>query len=365
MAVVPDVGDGQISRNTQRWVAFGPYYAMFPVGFVREVVLRYSTPGTGVLDPFVGRGTTTCVAAELGRYGLGIEINPVPWLYGHVKLYPAPMEAVLRRLEDVGLASQGVPPSVVEKLPEFFQWAFAPRVLRFLLEAQNSLRWEHNRVDATLMAFILVYLHGKLGEGLSNQMRQTKAFSPPYAVRWWRARGLTPPQLDPVAFLARRIRWRYRHGRPCHRQSAILRGDARTVLRRQTGTYHLLLTSPPYFGVTSYYYDQWLRQWMLGGPAYPTTRQSWWHGRFDNQQEYRSLLLQTFEAASRLLTTDATVYVRCDARPSTFDVVMAVLTQVFPRKRVTVIEQPYPRPTQTALFGDKSAKLGERDIILQ
>ena len=27
----------------------------------------------------------------------------------------------------------------------------------------------------------------------------------------------------------------------------------------------LLLTSPPYFGVTNYHYDQWLRLWLLGG----------------------------------------------------------------------------------------------------
>ena len=47
------------------------------------------------------------------------------------------------------------------------------------------------------MALILVYLHGKHDASLSNQMRQTKAMAPRYAVNWWRERGLRPPSLDP------------------------------------------------------------------------------------------------------------------------------------------------------------------------
>ena len=31
----------------------------------------------------------------------------------------------------------------------------------------------------------------------------------------------------------------------------------------------LFFTSPPYYGVTNYFYDQWLRFWLLGGPLKP------------------------------------------------------------------------------------------------
>ena len=39
-------------------------------------MLAGSRPGDLVLDPFAGAGTTLYVAKELGRQGLGIELNP-------------------------------------------------------------------------------------------------------------------------------------------------------------------------------------------------------------------------------------------------------------------------------------------------
>src|SRR5260370_16115060 len=80
--------------------------------------------------------------------------------------------------------------------------------------ARENLGWRACRVDRTVMALMLVYLHGKQGAALSNQMRQTKSMAPDYAVRWWRERGLVPPDLDPVDFLLSRLRWRYARGLP-------------------------------------------------------------------------------------------------------------------------------------------------------
>ena len=72
-----------------RWARFGPYYAMFPVDFAFEVVKKYSNEGDYILDPFAGRCSSIYAGGVLGRHSLGIEINPVGWLYGNVKLNPA------------------------------------------------------------------------------------------------------------------------------------------------------------------------------------------------------------------------------------------------------------------------------------
>jgi len=85
---VDDIVKGRSSAES-RWARFGPYYAMFPMDFACEVVSTYSQPGDFVLDPFAGRGSSLFAAAALKRSALGIEINPVGWLYSKVKLFPA------------------------------------------------------------------------------------------------------------------------------------------------------------------------------------------------------------------------------------------------------------------------------------
>jgi DNA modification methylase len=98
-----DVGHPKTYQTAaRRWEGVGPYYAMFPTDFADRVVAKYTKPGDTVLDPFAGRGTAVFSAAHQGRRGLGIEINPVGWVYAKTKLGPAPRDAVARRLRELG-----------------------------------------------------------------------------------------------------------------------------------------------------------------------------------------------------------------------------------------------------------------------
>jgi hypothetical protein len=345
---------------------------MFPVTFARSVIEQHTRMGDGVLDPFAGRGTSLFCARETNREALGVEINPLGWIYGRTKLSPAPVDAVIRCVEEVGAAAKGFE-LAAERLPTFFHHCFSPEVRSFLLAARLLLKWRTSRTDRTAMAFILSYLHGKIEDGrpsaLSNQMRQTKAMAPDYSVKWWLENGMAdPPRVDPVGFLSQRIAWRYAKGAPDWGDEAMRLGDCRSVLprrrERDARRYALLLTSPPYRGVTSYYYDQWLRFWLLGEPERPILDGRRWKTKFDDAVAYTDLLTRSFKACRRLLTDDAIVYVRTDARPATLDVTCEVLRAVFPNKTMRCEPAPYSRATQTSLFGDKSQKPGEMDIIL-
>ena len=81
--------DGHFKRSYQnatgRWSAVGPYYAMFPIEFAFDVVERHSQKGDWILDPFAGRYSSIYAAATQERYGLGLEIHPVGWVYGQAK----------------------------------------------------------------------------------------------------------------------------------------------------------------------------------------------------------------------------------------------------------------------------------------
>lgn len=49
---------------------------MFPEELPRRLIRMFSFPEETVLDPFLGSGTTLKVAVELGRDGIGYEIQP-------------------------------------------------------------------------------------------------------------------------------------------------------------------------------------------------------------------------------------------------------------------------------------------------
>ena len=150
-----------------RWARFGPYYAMFPLDFAFDVVEKYSKEDDFIIDPFAGRGSSIYAGGILGRHSLGIEINPVGWLYGTVKLKPADKKDVLDRLYDV-YKKRNEFTSSIERLPTFYKMCYCKEALKFLLSARKYLNWETNSVDATLMSIILVYLHGKIGEGIES-----------------------------------------------------------------------------------------------------------------------------------------------------------------------------------------------------
>lgn len=53
----------------------GYYIAAWPEELVALLLHSFSSPGSTVLDPFLGSGTTLKVARAMGRRGIGIEIN--------------------------------------------------------------------------------------------------------------------------------------------------------------------------------------------------------------------------------------------------------------------------------------------------
>ncbi|MEY2484187.1 MAG: hypothetical protein QOK24_2715 [Verrucomicrobiota bacterium] len=360
--VVPIKG-ADLDAIALRWAGIGPYYAMMPRSFAVAQIRRFTKKDELVLDPFCGRGTVPFAAAALGRCTLGIEIFPVGWVYAAAKCAPANRVDVQARLEAIAKLK----PKHIER-SEFFRMAYCPTVLRFLCVAREQLDWRHDEVDRTLMAFIMVVLHDRLKAGLSNQLRQTKAVYPDYAIRWWTANRMTvPPELDPVQTMKAKITWRYAKGKPTFAGArSVLLGDCTALLAQSTEpkSVKLLLTSPPYFEVTNYYIDQWLRNWMLGGPPRPCSGRHKYMKRFRSKDVYVALVKKAFTAAKPLLRDDAVIVVRTDARKFTFDTTKTVLSEVFPQKRLRVTKAPLRGPNQTALFGDNgTTPPGEVDIV--
>jgi hypothetical protein len=200
--------------------------------------------------------------------------------------------------------------------------------------------------------------------------------SPQYAIKWWRERRLTPPKIAPVDFFAKKLRWRYAKGIPEVSKSVVLFGDSALLMadlkhkssRGDVPQPSLMLTSPPYFGITNYHYDQWIRLWLLGGPATDrragTQFQGIHQGKFSNVGAYRDLLSSVFENSAKMLRNDAVVYVRSDRREPTLSIMKSVLKAAFPSHNLRRTNRPVTDQTQTRLFGHHAPRLGEVDFLL-
>jgi len=351
-----------------RWARFGPYYAMFPVEFAFDVVEKYSNKGDYIIDPFAGRGSSIYAGGVLGRNSFGIEINPVGWLYGKVKLHPAPREKVIARLFEI-YAKRNFYTRRVEKAQEFYRMCFCDEVLKFLFAARTFLNWQTNNTDSTLMAIILSALQGKRGEGLSNQMPMTKSLGIPYSIKWWKEKGMKkPPLLDPYDFLLKKIEWRYAKGTPSISTNCTVKyGDSTELLENisiKEYKYSLLFTSPPYCSITDYHIDQWLRLWMLGNNENTITTKEKHKGRFNNKIEYSNLLEAVFSKCSKMMKKKATIYIRTDAREFTLNTTKSILNKYFNDYKKKIIDNPVTKRTQTEIIGNRSLKKGEVDIIL-
>jgi len=74
--------DGVPARNKRSvWTVStkpykGAHFATFPPKLIEPMILAGCPKGGVVLDPFVGSGTTVMVANQLGRQGIGIDLNP-------------------------------------------------------------------------------------------------------------------------------------------------------------------------------------------------------------------------------------------------------------------------------------------------
>lgn len=252
--------------------AICPYFTMFPLEYPLRVLKAHRKAQPVVMDPFCGRGTTLFAARTLGLVSRGIDSSPVAVAIARAKLCAVDTAAVLR------LAQSYIESDITGEIPtsEFFHYAFHPRILRQLCAIRQGLLDDKQDDNAVVLlrAAMLGSLHGPTSKHLaaqsyfSNQMPRTFASKPDYSVRYWKANELTPPYVDVMAVLHRKLTRLQNSCLPLVGSFVEARlGDSRCVdsLPMSSRDFSVVVTSPPYYGMRTYVEDQWLRNWFLGG----------------------------------------------------------------------------------------------------
>lgn len=207
-------------------------------------------------------------------WSVGIDASPVAAAATRAKLTSAtPEEIVAEATRLLCLVDETEMPQ-----GEFWELAYHRRTLGDICRIRAALLagQGHPRIAAALTGILLGALHGPLRKTrtssyLSNQCPRTYAPKPAYAVRFWSAHGMAAPETDLLSVVLERAERYYRTRQPSVGGAAVLGDsqDANSFLRLgdPKRKANWVITSPPYYGLTTYVPDQWLRNWFVGGPA--------------------------------------------------------------------------------------------------
>lgn len=225
-----------------------PYPATMPYPLAEELLLRYSSSGDRVLDPFVGSGTTIRAAAANGRLSIGIDLNPLATLMARVSVQPLDVQEdistyhssatdVLRRLgKDILTPGE-------RWMPRLQTW-FAP-------EAQEGL----GRLAAALRRTVEDSLEPHLTDYLMLAFSRTVrlcSLARPGELKLWRRAGTNRIANPAMVFdqeasdlLQTLVAFQAQHPIRSEWQPVVITGDSEHALHGVPKA-ELVLTSPPY-----------------------------------------------------------------------------------------------------------------------
>ena len=299
--------------------ALCPYFSMFPEVFVEEHVRQFTSEGDHVYDPFSGRGTTLLQALLMGRHAVATDINPVAYCLSAAKAHVPSPESVISEVDRLEQRYQDHGKSQLEEqrrsLPPFLGRAFHYTTLEQLLFLRQTLGWQHDPVHRFIAALTLGTLHGEMGRSsryLSNQMPRTISPKPAYSLHYWRERRLWPRKKDVFNRLRTECRFRLSGPLPSTHGSVVMT-DARKAAKELgifNGKIAAIITSPPYFNVTSSEEDQWLRLWFLGNEPHPTYGKISKDDRYGRRDAYWNFIAEAWAGIAPLIRPDAVLVCR-------------------------------------------------------
>ncbi len=234
----------------------------FPPALAYYFVTKYSRIGDVVLDPFSGKGTAPLEACLNGRIGVGNDLSPEAYILTRAKVRPVPYRRILEWIE---YAERRLDPSGyrVSEVSDDVRAFFSSYTLKQILAVRDLIReTEDEDLANFITALMLGILHGPTKIHLSVKCSHSFSMAPGYVKRYVKKNGVKKPKRDVLKCLRIKAERVFKDGIPAVKGAAYMR-DARS-LPLDDESVDLVLTSPPYFNMQTYAWDNWLRLWFLG-----------------------------------------------------------------------------------------------------
>ena len=227
-----------------------PYPARMVPSIARKLILRYSSHGDLVYDPFCGSGTSLVEGTLAGRRVLGVDLNPFAVLLSKAKTTPLHPERLCeewRSLKKIllrptaGMRAQRSP-RIQGQFLDFGFW-YKPYVVRDLAFILSQLDDRYPTAGASLGDFFRIAFARTAREVSNQRLKEVK--------RWRRsAVDLFTYRPTPVPRFVQNVERELPGMRDYYAATGgrvdrqVLLNDARTY--RPRGRVSLAITSPPY-----------------------------------------------------------------------------------------------------------------------
>lgn len=294
-----DFADSKSSRGSLH--AIHPYPAKFIPEIPRTLISEFPPePGSCVLDPFCGSGTSLVEAQQAGFNTVGIDLNPIACLISRVKTSPRPnlLGLMAARCRDGAAACKDAPPDDIPNVGHWFKPDIAQAVGALRAVIRDTAPSECQ--DALNLALSAIIVR------VSNQDSDTR-----YAAV---EKGGTRAQVfDHFTEAAGRIESALRIRSPLRAAAQVFERDTLAVTADELrGPVGLVVTSPPYPNAYEYWLYHKYRMWWLGhDPHRVREREIGARGHFfGGRAKSGDFLIQmsgVFRLLDRVCTADATV----------------------------------------------------------
>ncbi|MCS7126129.1 MAG: DNA methyltransferase [Aigarchaeota archaeon] len=234
----------------------------FPPSLAYYFIMKYSKAGDIILDPFSGKGTAPLEACLNNRVGMGNDLAPEAYVLTRAKVRPVRYRKVLEWIEWAKNKIMPIEYRVCD-VEENVRVFYSDYTLRQILAVRDLLDdMEDNDLSNFIKALMLGILHGPSRMHLSIKSSHSFSMSPNYVKHYMKENGVRKPRRDVLKCLKMKADRVFRDGIPAVRGEAFI-VDARN-LPIEDESVDLVITSPPYFNMQTYAWDNWLRLWFLG-----------------------------------------------------------------------------------------------------
>ena len=230
-----------------------PYLGKFIPQLVEALLARYVRPGSHILDPFAGSGTTLVQALESGHDATGVDIAAFNALLMRVKTASYNPFALERDLRDVcARIEHGDVPPTAPPTPYVRRW-FASRAASELLGFRELIA-DYEHADVLRVVLARAARSARLTTHFDLDFPRAPQRGPYWCHKHKREcrpigraeHFLRRYSLDTLARMKPFARVRGRG-----RTASVLHGDAREL--ELSGPFDAVVTSPPYPGLIDYH----------------------------------------------------------------------------------------------------------------
>ncbi|MDG4821911.1 DNA methyltransferase [Asanoa sp. WMMD1127] len=297
-------------------------YHWYPARFVPNVpgvlIGYFSRPGEVVLDPFCGSGTTLVEAHRLGRSSLGVDTNPAATLMSSAKLIPFEREGWKSFRDSLKHSCQHFFvrggksnwATISEEVPNYLENAkwYHPDTLAELSAIWQAIRAQDSEyrlvAEATFSAILRFACSQTKHWGWICDNVWPKEFV------YKSAMTLFFQRLEQYATSAAELHLGQETADMQAPVAHVVRGSCATVLAGlPPRSVDLVVTSPPYFGMTDYVRSQRLTflwfEWSLEDCRADETGARYRRRRLTALSEYMSDMGKSFMAIARVLKVGA------------------------------------------------------------